>query len=82
MNESFSWMLFIIYGLDFVTVLGFAAGMVSAKEPHAFFFLFMCATVFAFYATVFLLPMIKLHEKVRQFCNRRFSRLLGEYLSG
>ncbi|GAU92249.1 hypothetical protein RvY_04353 [Ramazzottius varieornatus] len=64
LNESFSWILFAAYGLDFITVLGFAAGMASgAKELKGFFFLLTCATIFASYGTAYLIPMVKLHEK-------------------
>ncbi|GAU94748.1 hypothetical protein RvY_06470 [Ramazzottius varieornatus] len=66
LNKFFNWMLFVIYGLDFMTCLGFAAHVANNTstviESHVF--LLFSAFVFAAYATVFLIPLVAVFEHV------------------
>ena len=66
LNKFFNWTLFVIYGLDFMTCLGFSAHVANNTstmiESHVF--LLFSAFVFAAYATVFLLPLVAVYEHV------------------
>jgi hypothetical protein len=65
-NHFFSLILFVIYGLDFITVVSFASGIVKSERTDVDYYLYLCWSVLIFliYGTVFLLPLVLVYEKV------------------
>ena len=65
-NEFFSLPLFLIHGMDFLAVLGFVANVVvnSRSDIMSHVYLIGSSLVFLLYGTVFLGPLVSVHEKV------------------
>jgi hypothetical protein len=66
LNRFFNLILFFIYGLDFVALLGFISNIVQNYRSDAisYAFLIFSSLLFLSYQTVFLLPLVAVHEKV------------------
>jgi hypothetical protein len=65
-NQFFSMILFVVYGMDFVVLLGFTANFVKNTRFDLDFYIFLIFStiVFLSYGTVFLIPLVGFHEKV------------------
>jgi hypothetical protein len=66
LNQFFSLILFAIYGIDLMTVLGFTSDLINNQKSDvtANLHLILSILIFFLYGTVFLLPLVLVHEKV------------------
>jgi hypothetical protein len=65
LGRFFNMILFTTYSIDFMTFLGFMSGLIGRGKSDASTFLyFLPHLVFLAYGTVFLLPLVVVHEKV------------------
>lgn len=66
LNSTYGLILFSIYGLDVFTVCGFIAGIVAHTETFASAHTLNALSVILYgtYATMFMIPMVLVHEKV------------------
>jgi hypothetical protein len=65
-NQFFSLILFAAYGLDFLTILAFAARIVQNPNANAdpYIYLIFGILLFLSYGMLFLIPLIVVYEKV------------------
>ncbi|OWA52882.1 hypothetical protein BV898_17324 [Hypsibius exemplaris] len=64
-NHYFSWILFIIYGLDFLTMMGYSANVIKNPRTDADSYVYIIGSIIIFgsYGTVFLLPFVHVYEQ-------------------
>ena len=65
-TDFFGVILMVIYGLDFLTLLGFSSNIVNSTRtdlPSYLYLALSCAISLA-YLTVFLFPLVAVYEKV------------------
>jgi hypothetical protein len=67
LNSFFGIILFVAYGLDLITVLGYVANAIADIFPTISYQIFTGISIlfFGFYATLFYLPLVAAHEEVR-----------------
>jgi hypothetical protein len=66
-NGFFSLIIFLIYGMDFVAVLGYTSSLVQGTQSSVFEATatrIFCVVVFLSYGTLFFWPLVLVHEKV------------------
>ena len=65
-NDFYSYILFALYGLDFMTVLGFGVNLIVNVIPSASSYAYYAAMalIHCLYITIFLWPLVAFHEKV------------------
>jgi hypothetical protein len=70
LNKIFSLILFAIYTLDFLTLLGFTSSLMREDGVNVTrsWYLIFGDLVFLSYGTVFLLPLVAVYEKVSHDC--------------
>jgi hypothetical protein len=66
LNRYFSLILFVIYSLDFFSLLGFGAMILVIVKAllERYMFFMSSAMMFTLHITVFLIPLISAHEQV------------------
>ncbi|OQV23345.1 hypothetical protein BV898_02792 [Hypsibius exemplaris] len=64
-NDFFGWILFILYGLDFLTLLGFVSNIVNnaRSDWQSYAYLFLSSAIFLLYLTVFVCPLVSTQEE-------------------
>jgi hypothetical protein len=72
-NDFFGLILFVVYGLDFMTSVSFASGVVETEglSLEGYTFLVTSVLIFLSYGTVFLFPLVLFNEKVSIVCLRK-----------
>jgi hypothetical protein len=75
LNEYFDWILFGIFGCDFLTLMGFAVNILNNPRPgiDSYGYYTLSCLVFCIYNTLFFLPFISLHEEVGRPKSQRIS---------
>jgi hypothetical protein len=64
-NQSFNLILFGFYGLDFAVLLGFGANIIMGQPINQMWaYNGTSAVIFCSYMTIFLRPLISMHEQV------------------
>ncbi|OQV21176.1 Solute carrier family 2, facilitated glucose transporter member 3 [Hypsibius exemplaris] len=65
LNKYFSWILFGIYGLDFMTVFGFGTNIVMVPMPRLEYYAYYCVCVLLFGSNILvaLTPLVFAHEQ-------------------
>jgi hypothetical protein len=65
-NNFFSLILFAIYGMDFLTLLGFTSNLIKnpRSDVDSYTYLIGSSVIFVLYGTIFLIPFVKVHEEV------------------
>jgi hypothetical protein len=66
-NNFFSLIIFLIYGMDFVAILGFTSGLVQSNESGIFKVTatsIFSMVIFLSYGTLFFWPLVSVYEKV------------------
>jgi hypothetical protein len=64
-DKFFNFILFAVYGLDFVALLGFTSNIVQGSTLDVYFFIFLiCSSlIFLLYETALVFPLVTVHEK-------------------
>ncbi|OQV19861.1 hypothetical protein BV898_06131 [Hypsibius exemplaris] len=64
MNDFFGPILLLIYGMDFLTLLGFSSNIVNnpRTDLDSYMYLALSCALFLAYLTVFSFPMVAVHE--------------------
>ena len=65
-NDFYSYILFVLYGLDFMTVLGFGVNLIVNVVPSASSYAYYAAMalIYCLNITIFLWPLVAFHEEV------------------
>ena len=65
-NDFYSYILFVLYGLDFMTVMGFGVNLIVNVIPSASSYAYYAAMalIHCLYITIFLWPLVAFHEQV------------------
>jgi 7tm Chemosensory receptor len=67
-NHVFGWVLFILYSMDVVILIGFVALLVTSEKPAVATQTLHITSIalFGCFSTIFYVPMVQAHEEVRQ----------------
>ena len=66
LNGFFGDILFVVYGMDLLTLFGFLSSIVKNVRTDAlsYEYLLLSSVIFLMYGTVFLIPLVMVHEMV------------------
>ena len=77
-NRYFGWIMLVLYGMDFLNMLGFLSNIVNNAENAAssYVYLIFSSLMFLSFLTLFFFPMVAVYETVSEF-----ARQLGKFPS-
>jgi hypothetical protein len=81
LNSSFSSLLFVSYGCDFLSAFGYAANILINFRPavDSYAFYLSSSLLYFSYITLFLLPLLSVYEQVKKVSYQKLFRN-GAYL--